>query len=130
MSKRNQQAIEDVEIEQARADEEDLYSPPMRYVDDNAILEADIDSNLEGEKEFARVIMILAWLTNNRTFADDWREFFWATLQLQLRGVYKTEQQIYDFRERLNRNPMFEGDLVGMSPDDILEEIADFFEGE
>jgi hypothetical protein len=128
MSKRNQQVIEDVEIEQLRADEEDLYAPPMRYVDPNVSLEADIDSNLEGEKEFARVIMILAWLTNNRTFADDWREFFWATLQLQLRGVYKTEQQIFDFRERLNRNPMFEGDLVGMSPDDILEEIADFFE--
>jgi hypothetical protein len=128
MSKRNQQVIEDVEIEQLRADEEDLYAPPMQYVDPNVSLEADIDSNLEGEKEFARVIMILAWLTNNRTFADDWREFFWATLQLQLRGVYKTEQQIFDFRERLNRNPMFEGDLVGMSPDDILEEIADFFE--
>jgi hypothetical protein len=128
MSKRNQQVIEDVEIEQLRAEEEDLYAPPMRYVDPNVSLEADIDSNLEGEKEFARVIMILAWLTNNRTFADDWREFFWATLQLQLRGVYKTEQQIFDFRERLNRNPMFEGDLVGMSPDDILEEIADFFE--
>jgi hypothetical protein len=128
MSKRNQQVIEDVEIEQLRADEEDLYAPPMRYVDPNVSLEADIDSNLEGEKEFARVIMILAWLTNNRTFAYDWREFFWATLQLQLRGVYKTEQQIFDFRERLNRNPMFEGDLVGMSPDDILEEIADFFE--
>jgi hypothetical protein len=130
MSKRNQQVIEDVEIEQLRAEEEDLYAPPMRYVDPNVSLEADIDSNLEGEKEFARVIMILAWLTNNRTFADDWREFFWATLQLQLRGVYKTEQQIFDFRERLNRNPMFEGDLVGMSPDDILEEIQDFFEGE
>jgi hypothetical protein len=128
MSKRNQQVIEDVEIEQLRAEEEDLYAPPMQYVDPNVSLEADIDSNLEGEKEFARVIMILAWLTNNRTFADDWREFFWATLQLQLRGVYKTEQQIFDFRERLNRNPMFEGDLVGMSPDDILEEIADFFE--
>jgi hypothetical protein len=130
MSKRNQQVIEDVEIEQLRADEEDLYAPPMQYVDPNVSLEADIDSNLEGEKEFARVIMILAWLTNNRTFADDWREFFWATLQLQLRGVYKTEQQIFDFRERLNRNPMFECDLVGMSPDDILEEIADFFEDE
>jgi hypothetical protein len=128
MSKRNQQVIEDVEVEQARADEEDLYSPPMQYVDPNAILEADIDSNLEGEKEFAMVIMIFAWLANNRTFTDDWREFFWLALQLELRGVYKTEQQISDFRERLNRNPMYEGDLVGKSPDDILEEIADFFE--
>jgi hypothetical protein len=128
MSKRNQQVIEDVEVEQARADEEDLYSPPMQYVDPNAILEADIDSNLEGEKEFAMVIMIFAWLANNRTFTDDWREFFWLALQLELRGVYKTEQQIFDFRERLNRNPMYEGDLVGKSPDDILEEIADFFE--
>jgi hypothetical protein len=39
MSKRNQQVIEDVEVEQARADEEDLYSPPMQYVDPNAILD-------------------------------------------------------------------------------------------
>jgi hypothetical protein len=31
----------------------------------------------------------------------------------------------------MNRNPMYDGDFVGWSPDDITpEDIADFFEGE
>jgi hypothetical protein len=118
-------------MEQARAAEEDLYSPPMHYLDPNVSMEAEIESPLKGDKYFARVIMVLFWLSNNRTFSDEWREFFYAVMRTLLDGIYTTEEQLLDLRERMNRNPMYDGDFVGWSPDDITpEDIADFFEGE
>jgi len=82
-----------------------------------------LESSLAGSNNFSRALTELLKLADNRDFfTTEQRQYFWNLYTLFMDGLIATEEQVAELKAIRERVPEFEGDMMGLPPDEEIED--------